>query len=125
MAKKKEEVKENENLEEEVVTEATEKVEETESEKVEVVEEKTETTVEDAKVEEKQEEKEAKDEKKEEVIETLKANTDFYDKYTDEKYIKGTEFIVANVKETKKIGEKQYKISKARAEEIKAKGYIE
>lgn len=97
--------KKNEKVENEVVTENTELI-----------------------LEEKEQEKKQNEEVKEEKVENEKklvANTDFFDKYTDEKYIKGTEFIVADVKETKKIGEKQYKISKARAEEIKAKGYIE
>lgn len=115
MAKKNEEIK-NETV--------TEKPAVTPEAKEEVKEEKA--TAEEVKAEKAEEQKELKEEnEKVENEEKLVANTDFYDKYTDEKYIKGTEFIVANVKETKKIGEKQYKISKARAEEIKAKGYIE
>ena len=123
--------KKNEKVENEVVAENVEVTPEEKEVKTEEV--KPEETTE--KVEEKQEEKqeEAKEEVKEEKPknekveneEKLVANIEFYDKYTDVKYKKGTEFIVADVKETKKIGEKQYKISKARAEEIKAKGYIE
>ena len=112
MAKNNEEIKNEEVTEKPAVTPEV---------KEEVKEEKA--TAEEVKTEEQKELKEENE--KVENKEKLVANTDFYDKYTDEKYIKGTEFIVANVKETKKIGEKQYKISKARAEEIKAKGYIE
>ena len=121
--------KKNEKVENEVVTENTEVTPEEKEQEVNTEEVKPEETT--KKVEEKQEEvkEEVKEEKpkneKVENEEKLVANTDFYDKYTDVKYKKGTEFIVADVKETKKIGENQYKISKARAEEIKAKGYIE
>lgn len=125
--------KKNEKVENEVVTEKVEVTPEEKEQEVNTEEVKPEETTE--KVEEKQEEKqeEVKEEVKEEKQknekveneEKLVANTDFYDKYTDVKYTKGTEFIVADVKETKKVGENQYKISKARAEEIKVKGYIE
>ena len=100
--------KNNEEIKNEAVTE---KPAVTPEVKEEVKEKKT--TVKEAKTEEVENEKK------------LVANIEFYDKYTDVKYKKGTEFIVTNVKETKKIGENQYKISKARAEEIKGKGYIE
>ena len=100
--------KKNEKVENEVVTENAEVTSKEKEQEVNNEEVKSEETTEKVENEEK-----------------LVANTDFFDKYTNEKYIKGTEFIVADVKETKKIGEKQFKISKARAEEIKAKGYIE
>ncbi len=57
--------------------------------------------------------------------ETLKLTRDCIDKYTKTQYEKGTEFIIADVKATEKIEDKKYKISKTRAEEIKATGYIE
>ena len=121
--------KKNEKVENEVVAEKVEVTPEEKEQEVNTEEVKPEETTE--KVEEKQEEvkEEEKEEKpkneKVENEEKLVANTDFYDKYTDVKYTKGTEFIVADVKETEKVGENQYKISKARAEEIKVKGYIE
>ena len=121
--------KKNEKVENEVVTEKVEVTPEEKEQEVNTEEVKPEETTE--KVEEKQEEvkEEEKEEKpkneKVENEEKLVANIEFYDKYTDVKYKKGTEFIVADVKETEKIGENQYKISKARAEEIKVKGYIE
>ena len=95
------------------------------SKKTEKVEKENVTENEEVKEEKATEEVVKNESEKTEKEEKLVANTDFNDKYTDEKYVKGTEFIVANVKETKKIGEKQYEISKTRAEEIKAKGYIE
>lgn len=62
-----------------------------------------------------------KKQKEEKVI----ANTDFKDKYTNINYTKGTEFIITNVKETEKINDKQYKITKIRAEELKSSGYVD
>lgn len=59
-----------------------------------------------------------------ESINILKAITSFNDKYTGTKYKEGTEFIIADVEETEKVGENQYKISNKRAVEIQAKGYI-
>ena len=125
--------KKNEKVENEVVTEKVEVTPEEKEQEVNTEEVKPEETTE--KVEEKQEEKqeEAKEEVKEEKPknekveneEKLVAKIEFYDKYTDVKYKKGTEFIVSDVKETEKIGEDKYKISKARADEIKVKGYIE
>ena len=121
--------KKNEKVENEVVTENAEVTSKEKEQEVNTEEVKPEETTE--KVEEKQEEvkEEVKEEKpkneKVENEEKLVANIEFYDKYTDVKYKKGTEFIVADVKETEKVGENQYKISKARAEEIKVKGYIE
>lgn len=57
---------------------------------------------------------------------TKTANTSFNDKYTGTKYEKGTEFVVVKEDvETTKIDDKKYKISEKRAEEIKAKGYID
>lgn len=65
----------------------------------------------------------------EEVKETKKSfitNTSFNDKYTGEKYAEKTEFIVVDEDvEITKIKDNQYKISAKRAEEIKAKGYID
>lgn len=104
MAKKKEEVKEAEKLTEEVTTE------ETKNEEVTTTEETTE---------------EVKEVKKE-TKKTLVANTSFNDKYTGEKYTEKTEFIVVNEDiTTTKVKDNQYKISAKRAEEIKAKGYID
>ena len=62
-----------------------------------------------------------KKQKEEKVI----ANTDFKDKYTNINYTKGTEFIVSNVKETEKINDKKYKVTKIRVEELKNSGYVD
>ncbi len=63
---------------------------------------------------------------KKETKKTLVANTSFNDKYTGEKYTEKTEFIVVNEDiTTTKVKDNQYKISAKRAEEIKAKGYID
>ena len=62
-----------------------------------------------------------KKQKEEKVI----ANTNFKDKYNNVNYTKGTEFIVSNVKETEKINDKQYKVTKIRAEELKSSGYVD
>lgn len=136
MARKSNEIKENEELKENVATEATENetvtstgetAEEIKGESVEApaaAEEKIEE-VEDAKVEENASntEEDAKVQVKEDVV---VANTSFNDKYTGTKYAKGTEFVVVDEEiETEKISDKKYKISAKRAEEIKAKGYID
>lgn len=135
MARKNNEVKENEELKENVATEATENetvtstretAEEIKGESVEApaAEEKIEEA-EDAKVEENASntEEDAEVQVKEDV---LVANTSFNDKYTATKYVKGTEFVVVDEEiETEKISDKKYKISAKRAEEIKAKGYID
>lgn len=63
-------------------------------------------------------------ESKKQKEEKLIANTDFKDKYNNINYEKGTEFIICNVKETEKINNKQYKITKIRAEELKKSGYV-
>ena len=55
----------------------------------------------------------------------LKANTNFKDKYTNELYEKDTIFVISETTETKKIENKKYEISKARAKELKAKGYVD
>lgn len=62
-----------------------------------------------------------KKQKEEKII----ANTNFKDKYNNVNYTKGTEFIVSNVKETEKINDKQYTITKIRAEELKNSGYVD
>lgn len=136
MARKSNEIKENEELKENVATEATENeavtstgetAEEIKGESVEApaaADEKIEEA-EDAKVEENASntEEDAEVQAKEDV---LVANTSFNDKYTATKYVKGTEFVVVDEEiETEKISDKKYKISAKRAEEIKAKGYID
>lgn len=66
------------------------------------------------------------EEVKKETKKILVANTSFNDKYTGEKYTEKTEFIVVNEDiTTTKVKDNQYKISAKRAEEIKAKGYID
>ena len=55
----------------------------------------------------------------------LKANTNFKDKYTNELYEKDTIFVISETTETKKIENKKYEISKTRAKELKAKGYVD
>ena len=127
MAKKNNEVKEKEELKENVVTEATENevVTSTGETAEEIKGEGVETPAEDAKVEENASntEEDAEVQVKENV---LVANTAFNDKYTATKYEKGTEFEVVDEEiETEKISDKRYRISAKRAEEIKAKGYID
>ena len=127
MAKKNNEVKENEELKENVVTEATENevVTSTGETAEEIKGEGIETPAEDAKVEENASkiEEDAEVQVKENIA---VANTSFNDKYTGTKYDKGTEFVIVDEDvETEKISDKKYKISAKRAEEIKAKGYID
>jgi len=77
-------------------------------------------------VEEVNETTEKVEEVKKESKKTLIANTSFNDKYTGEKYAEKTEFIIVNEDiATTKVKDNQYKISAKRAEEIKAKGYID
>lgn len=122
MAKKKEELKE------EVVTETTKKVEEP---KEEVVEEKTETTVEDAKVEEnasnENEEAEVQLAEKTEKVPTVREV--FRDKYDSKVvYNIGDTFVLdESLKDNKpvKARDKQYKVSKARYEELKRCLYVD
>lgn len=77
-------------------------------------------------VEEVKETTEKVEEVKKETKKTLVANTSFNDKYTGEKYTEKTEFIVVNEDiTTTKVKDNQYKISAKRAEELKAKGYID
>lgn len=106
MAKKKaEEVKEE-------VVETTEPVVE------EVEEVKEEATVEAEEVVEEATEEEIKN--------ILVANTSFNDKYTGATYLEKTEFVVVDEDiETTKIKENQYKISAKRAEDFKAKGFVD
>lgn len=127
MAKKNQEVKENEELKESVVTEATENetVTSTGETAEEIKGEGVEAPAEDAKVEENASntEEDAEVQVKENI---LVANTAFNDRYTGTKYDKGTEFVIVDEEiETKKISDKRYRISAKRAEEIKAKGYID
>jgi len=127
MAKKNNEVKEKEELKENVVTEATENevVTSTGETAEEIKGEGVETPAEDAKVEENVSkiEEDAEVQVKENIA---VANTSFNDKYTGTKYDKGTEFVIVDEDvETEKISDKKYKISAKRAEEIKAKGYID
>lgn len=129
MARKSNEIKEKEELKENVAPEATENevvtstgetAEEIKAENVEAP-----AVEEDAKVEENASntEEDAEVQVKEDVLVT---NTSFNDKYTATKYVKGTEFVVVDEEiETEKISDKKYKISAKRAEEIKAKGYID
>lgn len=66
------------------------------------------------------------EEPKKENKKTLVANTSFNDKYTGVTYLEKTEFVVVNEDvETTKIKENQYKISAKRAEDFKAKGYVD
>lgn len=127
MAKKNNEVKENEELKENVVTEATENevVTSTGETAEEVKSESVEAPAEDAKVEENASntEEDAEVQVKENIA---VANDSFNDKYTGTKYVKGTEFVVVEEDvETEKIADKKYRISAKRAEEIKAKGFID
>lgn len=127
MAKKNNEVKENEELKENVVTEATENevVTSTGETAEEIKGEGVETPAEDAKVEENA--SKIEEDTEVQVKENIAvANTSFNDKYTGTKYDKGTEFVIVDEDvETEKISDKRYKISAKRAEEIKAKGYID
>ena len=127
MAKKNNEVKENEELKENVATEATENevVTSTGETAEEVKSESVEAPAEDAKVEENASntEEDAEVQDKENIA---VANDSFNDKYTGTKYVKGTEFVVVDEDvETEKIADKKYRISAKRAEEIKAKGFID
>lgn len=77
-------------------------------------------------VEEVKETTEKVEDVKKEAKKTLVANTSFNDKYTGEKYTEKIEFIVVNEDiATTKVKENQYKMSAKRAEELKAKGYID
>lgn len=128
MAKKKEEVKENEELQE-VVTETTEKVEGPKTE--EVVTENTEATVEDAKVEEN-----ASNEKEEAEVQVTEATEKvptvkevFRDKYDSKVvYNVGDTFVLdESLEDNKPVknGNKQYKVSKTRYEELKRSLYVD
>lgn len=127
MAKKNNEVKENEELKEEVVTETTEKVEEPKTE--EVVEEKTETTVENAKVEENasNEKQDADVQATENKVPTVKEV--FRDKYNEKiVYNVGDIFIEDETIEDNKpveAGKGKYKVSKERYEELKRSLYVD
>ncbi len=140
MAKKKEEIKENEELQEKVVTETTEKVEETKKEEVistgetteELAGEKIEAPAEDAKVEE----NESNTEQDAQVQPTINAEDKvptvkevFKDKY-DEKvvYKVGDTFILdEEIKDNKpvKVEDGKYKVSKARYEELQRSLYVD
>lgn len=116
MAKKK-----AEEVKEEVVKEV---VETTEPVVEEVEEVKEEATVEAEEVVE--EATENIEEAEEEIKNTLVANTSFNDKYTGATYLEKTEFVVVDEDiETTKIKENQYKISAKRAEDFKAKGFVD
>ncbi len=123
MAKKKEELKE------EVVTETTEKVEEPKKE--EVVEEKIETTVEDAKIEENasNEKVEAKVQVTEKTEKVPTVREVFRDKYDSKVvYNVGDTFVLDESLEDNKpvkVRDKQYKVSKARYEELKRCLYVD
>lgn len=110
---------------EEVKEEVVEKVVETTEPVVEDVEEvKEEATVEAEEVVE--EATENIEEAEEEIKNTLVANTSFNDKYTGATYLEKTEFVVVDEDiETTKIKENQYKISAKRAEDFKAKGFVD
>lgn len=110
---------------EEVKEEVVEEVVETTEPVVEEVEEvKEEATVEAEEVVE--EATENIEEAEEEIKNTLVANTSFNDKYTGATYLEKTEFVVVDENiETTKIKENQYKISAKRAEDFKAKGFVD
>lgn len=110
---------------EEVKEEVVEEVVETTEPVVEEVEEvKEEATVETEEVVE--EATENIEEAEEEIKNTLVANTSFNDKYTGATYLEKTEFVVVDEDiETTKIKENQYKISAKRAEDFKAKGFVD
>ena len=115
MAKKKAEEVKEEVVEtaEPVVDEVEEVKEEATVETEEVVEEATENI-------------EEEEEEEEEIKNILVANTSFNDKYTGATYLEKTEFIVVDEDiETTKIKENQYKISAKRAEDFKAKGFVD
>lgn len=97
---------------------AKKKAEEVKEEVVEEVVETTEPVVEEV--------EEVKEEAKKESKKTLVANTSFNDKYTGITYVEGTEFVVTkeDVKTTK-IADKKYQISAKRAEDFKAKGFVD
>lgn len=66
------------------------------------------------------------EEPKKESKKPLVANTSFNDKYTGTTYIEGTEFVVVKEEvETTKIADKKYQISAKRAEDFKAKGFVD
>lgn len=66
------------------------------------------------------------EEAEEEIKNILVANTSFNDKYTGATYLEKTEFVVVDEDiETTKIKENQYKISAKRAEDFKAKGFVD
>lgn len=112
MAKKKAEEVKEEVVEtaEPVVEEVEEVKEEATVETEEVVEEATENI----------------EEAEEEIKNILVANTSFNDKYTGATYLEKTEFVVVDEDiETTKIKENQYKISVKRAEDFKAKGFVD
>ncbi|MBQ9657649.1 MAG: hypothetical protein IJV31_02645 [Clostridia bacterium] len=127
MAKKNNEVKENEELKEAVVTETTKKVEEPKTE--EVVEENKETTVEDAKVEENasNEKQDAEVQATENKVPTVKEV--FRDKYNEKViYNVGDTFIEDETIEDNKpveAGKGKYKVSKARYEELQRSLYVD
>lgn len=110
---------------EEVKEEVVEEVVETTEPVVEEVEEvKEEATVEAEEVVE--EATENIEEAEEKIKNTLVANTSFNDKYTGTTYLEKTEFVVVDEDiETTKIKENQYKISAKRAEDFKAKGFVD
>ena len=110
---------------EEVKEEVVEEVVETTEPVVEEVEEvKEEATVEAEEVVE--EATENIEEAEEEIKNTLVANTSFNDKYTGATYLEKTEFVVVDEDiETTKIKENQYKILAKRAEDFKAKGFVD
>ena len=100
--KKSEEIKENvvdEATEKEAVTSTGETLEETKGESIEAPAEENNIEATEKVLEEKE----------------LKANTNFKD----------TIFVISETTETKKIENKKYEISKARAKELKAKGYVD
>lgn len=111
---------------EEVKEEVVEEVVETTEPVVEEVEEvKEEATVEAEEVVEEATEN-IEEAEEEEIKNILVANTSFNDKYTGATYLEKTEFVVVDEDiETTKIKENQYKISAKRAEDFKAKGFVD
>ena len=139
MAKKNNEVKENEELKEAVVTEITKKVEEPKTEEItstgktaeELTGEPVEAPVEEAKVEEnasnKKEDAEVQVTEETEKVPTVKEV--FRDKYNEKiVYNVGDIFIEDETIEDNKpveAGKGKYKVSKARYEELKRSLYVD
>lgn len=126
MAKKKEEVKENEELQEEVVTETTEKVEEPKTEEITSTGETEEVELAGDKIEAPLNE-DAKVQATENKVPTVREV--FRDKYDSKVvYNVGDIFVLDESLEDNKpvkVRDKQYKVSKERYEELKRSLYVD